>query len=144
MKVLKAGLIYFFLVFGAGFALGPVRVLWVAPLIGGRAAELVEMPIMLLVIFLAARWIVGHYALPPAPAARLGMGLVALIPTLLLEFTLVLKLRGLTLTEYFAERDPVSGTVYYLMLGVFAVMPLIVERKRDDGTNEMKRKLRKS
>lgn len=29
MQVLKAGVLYFALVFGAGFALGPVRILWV-------------------------------------------------------------------------------------------------------------------
>jgi len=45
------------------------------------------------------------------------------------EFTLVLRVRGLTITEYFATRDAVSGTVYYVMLGVFALMPLLVRRK---------------
>jgi hypothetical protein len=55
--------------------------------------------------------------------------LLALSLLVALEFTLVLKLRGLTLAEYFRERDPVSGAVYYLMLGVFAVMPLLVGHK---------------
>jgi hypothetical protein len=27
------------------------------------------------------------------------------------------------------SRDPVSGTVYYVLLGVFAVMPLLVGRR---------------
>jgi hypothetical protein len=135
MEILKAGLSYFILVFGAGFILGPIRVIWLVPRYGERAAELIEMPIMFVVIFFAARWITRRFALPPALPARLGCGLVGLIPTLLLEFTLVLKLRGLTLTEYFATRDPISGTAYYLMLGVFAVMPLLVERKRGSGTS---------
>ncbi|HWI12957.1 MAG TPA: hypothetical protein VNT02_01840 [Burkholderiales bacterium] len=39
------------------------------------------------------------------------------------------SLRGLTLQEYFAARDPVSGTVYHAMLLVFAAMPLLVYRK---------------
>ena len=36
------------------------------------------------------------------------------------------SLRGLTLEEYFATRDPVSGTAYYLALLLLALMPLIV------------------
>jgi type IV secretory pathway TrbD component len=50
---------------------------------------------------------------------------------LVAEFTLVLWLRGLTISEYFASRDPVAGTVYILMLAVFALMPLLVARRRD-------------
>lgn len=38
-------------------------------------------------------------------------------------------LRGLSVKEYLATRDPVSGTVYYVMLGVFAIMPLLVARE---------------
>jgi hypothetical protein len=39
-KVLKAGALYFALVFGAGFVLGSIRVLWLVPRIGERTAEL--------------------------------------------------------------------------------------------------------
>jgi hypothetical protein len=45
---------------------------------------------------------------------------------LVAEFTLVLWLRGLSIAEYLASRDLVSGTVYYVMLGVFCIMPLLV------------------
>jgi hypothetical protein len=38
----------------------------------------------------------------------------------------MLRLRRLTIREYFASRDRVAGTVYYVMLAVFAVMPLLV------------------
>ena len=31
MQILKAGVLYFALVVGAGFALGTLRVLWIAP-----------------------------------------------------------------------------------------------------------------
>jgi len=42
MQILKAGLIYFALVFGAGFILGPIRLRWGVPRFGTRAAELME------------------------------------------------------------------------------------------------------
>lgn len=129
MQILKAGVLYFALVFGAGFVLGPIRILWLVPRFGMRMAELMEMPIMFVVIIVAARWIVRRLAVPSAPLSRLGMGCLALALVLIAEFTLVLWLRGLTIAEYVASRDPVSGTVYYVMLGMFAIMPLLVTRR---------------
>ena len=123
LKVLKAGVTYFSLVFGTGFILGTIRVTWVVPQVGERIAELIEMPFMLVAIIFAARWVVQKFNIPPILSLRLGMGLIALALIVMLEFTVVLRLRGLTLAEYFQNRDPVAGTVYYLMLGVFAVMP---------------------
>lgn len=129
MKVLKAGALYFALVFGAGFALGPVRILWIEPRFGARTAELMEAPVMLAVIVFAARFVVRRLAVPSNTYSRLGMGFAALGLMVAAEFTLVLRLRGLSISEYLASRDPVSGTVYYAMLGVFALMPLLVARK---------------
>ncbi len=90
MEVLKAGAIYFTVVFGTGFELGPIRVLWAVPRFGPRVAELMETPLILAVIIVAARAIVRQLAIPPAPARRLGMGGVALALLLVAEFTLVL------------------------------------------------------
>jgi hypothetical protein len=53
---------------------------------------------------------------------------VALGLLLIAELTLVLWLRSLSIGESVASRDPVSGTVYILMLGVFALMPLLAAR----------------
>ena len=55
----------------------------------------------------------------------------ALAASLLLaaEFSLVLQLRGIPLDEYFAQRDPVAGTAYYLAVVLFAIMPLLVNRR---------------
>jgi hypothetical protein len=59
-----------------------------------------------------------------------GAGFVALGMLLAAEFTMALKVRGLSISEYFASQDPVSGTVYAVLLGVFAVMPLLVARRQ--------------
>jgi len=126
-EILKAGSLYFALIFGAGFVLGPIRILLIVPRVGERVAELMEAPLMLIIVIIAARWVVHRFRVPLTD--RLPIGLLALALGLLFEFTFVLKLRGLTLTEYFRTRDPVSGAVYYLTLGLFAVMPLLVRRK---------------
>lgn len=126
MQLLKAGAIYFALVFGAGCVLGPIRILWLVPKVGERIAELIETPVMLAVIILAARWVARRFVTPRTPYRLLAVGLISLGLLLLAELTLVLWLRGLTLGEYFASRDPVAGTVYLVMLGVFAIMPVLV------------------
>lgn len=128
MSVLRAGALYFALAFGAGFLLGFPRVLWLVPLVGVRAAELIEMPVMLVVIVFAARWACRRFDVPPGFSPRFGMGLIALALLVAVEFSFVLWLRGLTIGEYFAGRDPVAGAAYVVMLLVFALMPLLVRR----------------
>jgi hypothetical protein len=126
MQTIEAGVLYFALVFAAGFVLGIVRTLWAVPRVGTRKAELMEAPIMLVIAIVVARWIVMRLAVSPTPSARLMMGCIALFLMLVAEFGFVLRLRGLTIRDYFASRDPVAETVYYVMLAVFAVMPLLV------------------
>ena len=104
--------------------------MWLVPRVGVRAAELIEMPVMLVVIVFAARWVCRRFAVPRNFASRLGMGLVALALLLAAEFGFVLWLRGLTIGEYIAGRDPVAGTAYAVMLLVFALMPLLIRRER--------------
>lgn len=126
MRILEAGLLYFAIVFGSGFVLGTIRTLWVAPRIGTRWAELLETPMMIVVTVIAARWTVLHMAVPSTTSARLAMGASALCLLLLTEFGIMLRLRGLSMREYLATRDPVSGTFYYVALGLFAIMPRFV------------------
>ena len=126
---IKAGLCYFALTFGTGFLLGPLRVLVLEPRVGARVAELVELPVMILVTWLAACWTIRRFHLPVSRGPRLLMGVLAFALLLAAEFSLVLPLRGLTLEQYFAARDPVSGIAYYLSLVLLASMPLIVEQK---------------
>jgi hypothetical protein len=57
------------------------------------------------------------------------MGGIALGLLLIAEFTLVLWLRGISIGGYLATRDAVSGTVYYVMLGALAILPLPVARR---------------
>ena len=132
-RVLRAALVYFALTFGAGFVLGPFRILVLVPRLGARAAELIEIPVMIGITWLAARWVTQKFSVPPERAPRLSMGVMAGALLLIAEFTLVLRLRGLTLEEYFATRDPVSGTAYYAAVLLLMLMPLLVSRSSSRG-----------
>jgi hypothetical protein len=136
LQVMKAGVVYFALVFGAGFVLGTIRVLLLVPAGGTRTAELLEMPVMFGVIALAARWVAQHFSVPSGELIRLSVGGIALALILLLDFTVVLGVRGLSFTQYVEAFDPVAGTAYFVMLGVFAVMPLLVARKESSRVME--------
>ena len=123
MRIAAAAAAYFAIVFAVGFALGVPRVLWLAPALGERAAELIELPVMMLASALAARWLGARLRVPAAAGARLSMGGIALALLLATEFGVVLALRGLSIADYLAGRDPLSGAAYALSLLAFALWP---------------------
>jgi len=130
MQILRPAVLYFFLVFGAGFILGTVRVLLLVPLLGERTAELLEMPLMLFVTVVAAQWVIRHKMKDHRLSATLSVGFIALGILLIAELGVGMWLRGISATEVFLDRDPVSGTAYYVSLVLFAVMPAILTRRR--------------
>jgi hypothetical protein len=130
MQTLKPGIIYFLLVFGAGFILGTIRVLLIVPLVGHRTAELLELPLMLIATVLAARWITRRFPEPRDSTARLAIGGIALGLMLAGELAVGIGLRGMTASDVFLNRDPVSGTAYYVSLILFAAMPWFVSRRQ--------------
>lgn len=128
-KVVLASLTYFGIVFAAGFLLGTVRVIFLVPELGERTAELIEMPIMIVVIYLAARFVIGRFAIIEIPRL-LAVGCLALLALLAIEFSLVLQVRGLTIEQYLAGRDPVAGTAYLVSLLLYATMPALIVLRR--------------
>lgn len=132
MRNVAAGGLYFLMAFGTGFVLGVFRITWLLPRVGPRVAELLELPVMVGVSFLAARWITRRLAIPKTARARGTMGAVALGLLLTAEVSLVNRLRGLTFEEYLDTRDPVAGAAYVVALIAFALMPWILARQRRD------------
>jgi predicted signal transduction protein with EAL and GGDEF domain len=141
MRAIQAGLAYFGIVFGTGFVLGAFRVPFLVPRLGERWAELVEMPVMAVVIVLAARWIVRRFSLVDAnrrshlrPDGRSHVrcwiiGVLALALMLVAELLLAVVVAGGSVAAYLAGRDPVSGGVYAALLVVFAAMPCLLVRR---------------
>ena len=130
MQLLEASMVYFALVFGLGFLLGAIRVPLLVPRMGARRAELLEMPFMLIGIVLAARFVLKQFVLPNTIWAVLIVGILALSLVLIAEVLLVVALQGDTIKQYFKNRDPISGSVYMLLLTAFALMPLIIMNNR--------------
>ena len=125
--IVRAGALYFLIVFAAGFLFGLLRVLLVVPRLGTRTAELIELPLMLVVIGLAARWLVRRYP-RFSTSRRLAAGALALGLLAAAELILAWQLSGLGPLAYIASRDPVSGTAYAVCLLVFALAPAALRR----------------
>jgi len=126
--MLKAAAAYFALVFGAGVVLGSIRVPFLVRRFGERTAEVVETPVMLVVVIFSARFIVRRFSLSPFWAVRTAVGAIALALLISAEILLAVILQGLSVGQYIASRDPVSGTVYLAALVLFAAMPSILMR----------------
>jgi hypothetical protein len=131
VRVVKAATAYFALVFGAGFVLGTIRVLWLVPRIGIRAAELLEMPLMLVAIVMASRFVHRRFLGAGSEREAVTSGLGALGQLLAAECVLAWITRRATPVEVLTSKDPVSGTVYYAMLGLFAALPWLRAHARN-------------
>jgi hypothetical protein len=117
-------------VFGAGFLLGAIRIVFVVPRLGARAAELVELPLMLAVSFFAAGWVSRRLG-PDAPIGRrFWIGVVALLLLLGAEALTGMALRGVSAHDALINPDPVSGPLYYVSLVLVAVLPALRRARR--------------
>jgi hypothetical protein len=139
MQRLRAAGLYFLLVFSAGFALGTLRVLFIVPSIGQRAAELLEMPLMLVIVAAAARFIVRRFADSIHGTSQwLQVGAIALACMLTADVGVGVALRGMTVWQALFERDPLSGVAYYLALGFLGLAPWLFARtgQRNDRLSQ--------
>lgn len=130
-RIARAALAYFALVFGTGFVLGAVRVPFLVPRLGVRMAERLEMPLMFVAIVLSARFVARRFALASAARrAAIAVGGIALACLIVAELGVAWALGATDPAAYLASRDPVSGTVYALMLLVYASMPALVAHRQ--------------
>lgn len=139
MNVVRLALVYFGIVFGVGFALGPLRVGVLEPRVGPRTAELIEAPLMLAAIVAASGWLVRRYRRQASPRTMLGVGLIAVALILVADVAVGVALRGMSAVEVFTNRDPASGAVYYGLLALFAALPGLLARRQSGADDRQRR-----
>jgi hypothetical protein len=125
---LRAGALYFCLVFVVGWVLGPIRELLIVPHAGRTAGVLIEAPLMLAAMILAARWTTRRLAVAPTLGTRITAGLVALGLLLAAEVAGARWLRGQPIRDYLAGFASIPGGASLVLFLVFAAMPAIVMR----------------
>lgn len=99
--VLKAGLLYFTIVFGCGFVLGVLRVSMLVPMLGELAATVIEAPVMLAISWVVVRRVIERVGIGARLGPRLLMGGIAFGLLMMAEAALALGF-GRTLAEHVA------------------------------------------
>lgn len=127
LSAFKAGLVYTGIVFAFAFVTGVLRTLLLAQDFGLTpvAAVLFELPLILIVAWIACRGVLRRMQIPARVDRHLVMGVVALVATIALEFALAATMSGSSLVQFVADyRKP------DVMLGLigqiaFAAFPLV-------------------
>lgn len=128
---LTAGLVYFALVYLAGFVLGPLRELVVAPSTGRPLAVLVEAPLMIAAMWIAARWVVRRFAMGAEARPRLLAGLTGFSFLMLAEAALSSILRGWTVGQWLGHFVTLEGAISLGLYLLFAAMPMLVSHGQE-------------
>lgn len=129
MRAVAAGVVYFVLVYMAGFVLGVGREVVVAPLVGRVAAVLVEAPLMIVAMMVAAVQVTRRLSLPGDAVSRAAMGAVGFGLLTLAEAVLARLLRGLHLEQWLMSFATAEGAIALALFVLFAAMPMLVRDK---------------
>lgn len=124
--MLRAGLLYFMIVFAFAFAFGAMRTFLLEPRLGETAAVALEAPFLIAVMFFSARYVTQRISLDAR--GLLGAGLIALALQQVAELALVYA-NGETALGYLAHFATPPGMIFLAALIIFALMPFMVRRK---------------
>jgi hypothetical protein len=132
-RALAAGLVYFTVVFAAGFMLGVVRALWVAPRIGETPAVLAELPLMLGLSWLVCRGLVLRFRVESEAMPRIAMGVFGFLLMMAAELGVSVLALGRTVSEHFAAERSLAADLGLAAQVLFGLLPLIqMERPGSD------------
>lgn len=123
-RAVFAGFAYFAIVFAAGFLLGTIRTLMLAPRVGETAAVLIELPAMLAISWVACGIVLRRLDVPAARAARFVMGALAFALLMAAEAALAAAF-GETPALYLQELQTPAGALGLAGQAAFAVIPLV-------------------
>jgi hypothetical protein len=130
----KAGAEYFAAVFAAGFVMGTVRTMAIAPIIGELSAVAAEIPLMLLFSWVACKFVMGRYPQIKTARSALAVGAIALVLLLIAEATLSIGLTGLSLGQHAALYLELPTQIGLLGQILFALLPSLRARATANAT----------
>lgn len=122
---LRAGAVYFAIVFAVGFVLGTIRVLVVIPRFGETNAVLIELPVMLALSWIACGSLVRRFGVPPHFGARAVMGGVAFALLMIAEAGVSVFGFGRTFAEHLAGYQTAGAQLGLAAQVGFALFPLL-------------------
>jgi hypothetical protein len=125
---ITAGCAYFLIVFAAGFALGTMRIFFLAPKFGETSSVLFELPIMLLISWFACQWIVSRWQLSPGIGIRLVMGSSAFAILMVAEVSVSTFGLGRTFQQNIGSYGQLHNQLGLAGQIMFALFPVVQRR----------------
>lgn len=125
---LRAGALYFVLVFAAGFALGAIRTIVLVPRVGELAAVAIELPVMLTVSWFACGAVLRWTRPGQGVAARAVTAGVAFALLMMAELALSLALGMPSLAAYLAGLATPAGLLGLTGQILYGLFPIIRQR----------------
>lgn len=131
--LLQSGLAYFAAVYVFGFVAGTAREMLLKPALGGTAGLLIEAPVMVVVSYLVARWVVrntggaGGYL---TAWEKLAIGLIAFTMLIAAEIALGRLMRGWSISDWLDHLATADGLISLLLFVAFALMPMLAPEPR--------------
>jgi hypothetical protein len=126
VRIAGGAAVYFLIVFGVGFVLGPIRALWLEPMIGPAAATLCEAPFLLAAMLSAAVLVPARIGVPLDTRSLLRLGFIALEILLVADISVGTAIRGMTWAEQAAYYATPAGLMYAALLAVFTLLPALI------------------
>jgi hypothetical protein len=126
-RVLQAAAAYFLIVFAAGFVLGVVRTLWLAPRLGAPAAVVMELPVILTVSWFACARVLRTW--PAGRLEALAVGAVAFVLLIGAELGLSVWLAGRSAAEHWALYRELPHLLGLMGQVLFAGLPYVQSRR---------------
>ena len=124
LSAIRAGFLYFVIVFAAGFVLGTFRVIVLVPLTGELAAVALELPITLVISWLVCRRLVVRFSVPALASHRSAMGAMAFCILMLAELGLSVLVFNRSGAEYLGHLQTAPGLLGLAGQIAFAFIPL--------------------
>ena len=125
IRTLFAGFLYFTVVFAAGFVLGALRMLVLAPALGASAAIVVEVPVILLISWYVCRAIVDRMDVPAIVSHRVIMGALAFAVLMAAELTLSMVLLGRSFSQHLSAYAAAGSMLGLGAQIAFALFPTV-------------------
>ena len=136
-ETVKAGVLYFAIVFAIGFVLGVIRTLFITPNLDALTSVAIELPVMLMACWVVCRRVIARQQVPPLLHLRLRMGIIAFSLLMIAELGLSMLLLGRSMPQHFAlyETAPtLLGLIGQIAFALFPVLQMSMEATRSRQT----------
>lgn len=124
-RAATAGILYFALVFGLGFLLGIIRVIWLEPMAGTILAVVIELPFMLAASWFICLFLIRRFHIERQINERLIMGLVAFGLLMLGELLLSMSLQNMSAIGFLQKFELPENRLGLAGQITFALFPVI-------------------